>query len=42
MQMDEKTVEAIMQILAKGDRVELIPQKEGLKVVQIRRKVVKL
>ena len=40
--MDEKTVEAIMQILAKGDRVELIPQKEGLKVVQIRRKVVKL
>lgn len=39
--MDEKTIEAIKSVLAKGDRVELIPVKDGVKVIQIRRKEVK-
>ena len=38
--MDEKTIEAIKSVLAKGDRVELIPVKDGVKVIQIRRKQV--
>lgn len=33
-----KTVEAI---LAKGDRVELIPVKDGVKVIQVKRKEIK-
>lgn len=39
--MDEKTIEAIKSVLAKGDRVELIPVKDGVKVVQVRRKEIK-
>lgn len=39
--MDEKTIEAIKSILAKGDRVELIPVKDGVKVIHIKRKEVK-
>lgn len=39
--MDEKTIEAIKNILAKGDRVELIPVKDGVKVIQVRRKEIK-
>lgn len=39
--MDEKTIEAIKSVLAKGDRVELIPVKDGIKVVQVRRKEIK-
>lgn len=39
--MDEKTIEAIESVLAKGDRVELIPVKDGVKVVQVRRKEIK-
>ena len=39
--MDEKTIEAINKVLAKGDRVELIPVKDGVKVVQVRRKEIK-
>ena len=35
--MDEKTLRAIINILAKGDRVELIPVKDGIKVLRIRR-----
>ncbi len=40
--MDEKTVKAAESILAKGDRVELIPIKGGVKVVRVRREEVKL
>ena len=39
--MDEKTLRAIINILAKGDRVELIPVKDGIKVLRIRRQEVK-
>lgn len=39
--MDEKTIEEIKSVLAKGDRVELIPVKDGVKVIQVRRKEIK-
>lgn len=39
--MDEKTLRAIISILTKGDRVELIPVKDGIKVLRIRREEVK-
>ena len=39
--MDEKTIKAIETVLAKGDRVELIPVKDGIKVIRIKRKEVK-
>ena len=39
--MDEKTIEAIKSILAKGDRVELIPVKNGVKIIHIKREEVK-
>lgn len=42
MSMTEKTVKAIESILAKGDRVELIPTKDGVKVVHIKRENVKV
>ena len=38
--MDEKTVRAAEAILAKGDRVELIPVKGGVRVVRVRREKV--
>ena len=39
--MDEKTIKAIETALAKGDRVELIPVKNGIKVIHIKREEVK-
>lgn len=39
--MDKKTMEKVDAILARGDRVELIPVKDGVKVVRITRKEVK-
>lgn len=39
--MDDKTIEIINRILARGDRVELIPTKDGVKVVHIKRETVK-
>ncbi len=39
--MDEKTIKAIETVLAKGDRAELIPVKDGIKVIHIKRKEVK-
>lgn len=39
--MDEKTIKAAEAILQKGDRVELIPIKDGVKVVWVRREEVK-
>lgn len=40
--MDDKTIKAIEAALAKGDRVEIIPVKDGVKVMRIRREEVKL
>ncbi len=39
--MKPDTIKAIESILARGDRAEVIPTKEGVKVVRIRREVVK-
>lgn len=36
--MDEKTISLIAAILSKGDRVELIPVKDGVKIIRIERK----
>lgn len=36
-----ETVKAIESILSKGDRAEVIPTKDGVKVVRIRREPVK-
>lgn len=39
--MDEKTIKAIETVLSKGDRVELIPVKDGVKIIHIKREEVK-
>jgi len=39
--LDEQTIKAIETVIAKGDRVELIPVKDGVKVVRVRREKVK-
>lgn len=39
--MDEKAWAIIKAILEKGDRVELIPVKDGFKIMHIKRKEVK-
>ena len=41
MTMTDAQVKAIEAVLAKGDRVELIPVKDGVKVIHIKRKEVK-
>ena len=40
--MNEKTIKIIESIIAKGDRVELIPVKDGVKIIHIKRKEMKL
>ena len=40
--IDGAALEAIEAILRKGDRVEIIPVKDGAKIVRIRREVVKI
>ena len=35
--MNADTIEAIRKILAKGDRVELIPVKNGVKIIRVKR-----
>lgn len=39
--MTEQDIKNIESILSKGDRAEVIPTKEGVKVVRIRRDPVK-
>ena len=39
--MTDSIVQAIETILARGDRVELIPTRDGVRVVRIRRESVK-
>lgn len=39
--MNDAQIRAIEAVLAKGDRVELIPVKDGVKVVQVKRKEIK-
>lgn len=40
--MNPQTIKAIESILARGDRVELIPTRDGVKVVHIKRENVKI
>jgi len=42
MPLDNKTMREIDAILAKGNRVELIPTKDGVRVIRIRRETVKV
>lgn len=39
--MKPETIKAIEAVLSKGDRAEVIPTKDGVKVVRIRREPVK-
>ena len=39
--MDEKQIKAIEAVLAKVDRIELIPVKNGVKIIKIKREEVK-
>lgn len=39
--MKPETIKAIESVLSKGDRAEVIPTKDGEKVVRIRREPVK-
>ena len=39
--MDERQIKAIEAVLAKGDRRELIPVKDGVKIIHIKREEVK-
>lgn len=39
--IDEKAIKAMEHVLSHGDRVELIPVKDGVKIIHIRRKEVK-
>ena len=39
--MDEKQIKVIESILKKGDRIELIPMKNGVKIIHIKREEIK-
>ena len=41
MNLTPTAIKAIESILSKGDRAEVIPTKEGIKVVRIKREPVK-
>ena len=41
IKIDKETLEAIEKTLSKGDRVELIPVKDGVKAVEVKRKEIK-
>ena len=34
--MDERQIKAIEAVLAKGDRIELIPVKDGVKIIHVK------
>lgn len=40
IKIDARTIKAIEFILSNGDRVELIPVKDGVKVMMVRRQMV--
>lgn len=39
--LKESDIKAAEKVLARGDRVELIPVKDGVKVIQVKREEVK-
>lgn len=40
-QIDHATIKAIESVLSKGDRVELIPVKDGIKIMKVKRENLK-
>lgn len=40
-QLTEKQIKSAEAVLAKGDRVELIPVKDGVRVIRVKREEVK-
>ena len=40
--MTEQTIKVIESILSKGDRVELIPTRNGVEIIHIKREKVKV
>ena len=41
LRIDEKTIKAIEEVIAKGDRVEIIPVKDGYKIMRVKREEIK-
>lgn len=41
MQIDPATIKSIESVLSKGDRAEVIPVKDGVRVMRVRREEVK-
>lgn len=41
VRIDEKAIRTMEHVLSHGDRVELIPVKNGVKVIQVQRKEIK-
>lgn len=41
VQIDPATIKAIESVLSKGDRAEVVPVKDGVKVLRVRREEVK-
>lgn len=42
IKVDPATIKAIESVLAKGDRAEVVPVKDGVKVLRVMRKQVKM
>lgn len=40
-QIDHATIKAIESVLAKGDRAEIVPVKDGVKVLRVKRETVR-
>lgn len=40
--LTEDKIKAILTVLSKGERVELIPTKDGLRVIHVKREEVKI
>lgn len=40
-QIDTATIKAIESVLSKGDRAEVVPVKDGVKVMRVRREAVR-
>jgi len=41
IELTEKQLQSMKQTLIKGDRVELIPTKDGVKIVKVKRETIK-
>lgn len=40
VKLSDKEIKAIEQTLAKGERVEIIPVKDGVKVMKVKREII--